>query len=64
MLTFAGLAILGSALCYTVSALIIRIAGRTDSTESLMFWLITMLAVASSALALPPGRRFGCRITG
>lgn len=53
MLTWAGLAILGSALCYTVSALTIRIAGRTDSTESLMFWLITMLAAGSAVLALP-----------
>jgi len=53
MLTWAGLAILGSALCYTVSALTIRIAGRTDSTESLMFWLITMLAAGSTVLALP-----------
>ena len=53
MLTWAGLAILGSALCYTVSALTIRIAGRTDSTESLMFWLITMLAGGSALLALP-----------
>ena len=52
MLTWAGLAILGSALCYTVSALTIRIAGRTDSTESLMCSLITLLAVASTLLAL------------
>jgi drug/metabolite transporter (DMT)-like permease len=52
MLTWAGLAILGSALCYTVSALTIRIAGRTDSTESLMFWLITLLAAGSTVLAL------------
>jgi drug/metabolite transporter (DMT)-like permease len=53
MLTWAGLAILGSALCYTVSALTIRIAGRTDSTESLMFSFITLLAAGSTLLALP-----------
>jgi drug/metabolite transporter (DMT)-like permease len=53
MLTWAGLAILGSALCYTVSALTIRIAGRTDSTESLMFSFIILLAAGSALLALP-----------
>src|ERR1700688_58586 len=53
MLTWAGLAILGSALCYTVSALTIRIAGRTDSTESLMFSFITLLVAGSTLLALP-----------
>ncbi|HKC15937.1 MAG TPA: DMT family transporter, partial [Steroidobacteraceae bacterium] len=53
MLTWAGLAILSSALCYTVSALTIRIAGRTDSTESLMCSLITLLAAGSTVLALP-----------
>jgi drug/metabolite transporter (DMT)-like permease len=42
-----------SALCYTVSALAVRVLGRTDSMESLMFWLISMLAVGSTLLALP-----------
>jgi drug/metabolite transporter (DMT)-like permease len=51
--TLAGLAVIASALCYTFSAIIIRILGRTDSMESLMFWLITMLAAGSTLFALP-----------
>ncbi len=53
MFTLAGLAVIASALCYTFSAIIIRILGRTDSLESLMFWLISMLALGSTLLALP-----------
>jgi len=51
--TYAGLAVVASALCYTFSALAIRILGRTDSMESLMFWLISMLALGSTLLAWP-----------
>jgi drug/metabolite transporter (DMT)-like permease len=51
--TLAGLAVVASAMCYTVSALAVRVLGRTDSMESLMFWLISMLAVGSTLLALP-----------
>ena len=51
--TLAGLAIVASAVCYTISAIAVRILGRTDSMESLMFWLISMLAFGSAALAWP-----------
>jgi drug/metabolite transporter (DMT)-like permease len=53
MLTWAGLAVVASAVCYTISAITVRVAGRTDSMESLMFWLISMLAVESTLLAVP-----------
>ena len=53
LLTLAGLAILASAVCYAISAIAIRILGRTDSMEQLMFWLIALLAAGSTALALP-----------
>lgn len=53
VLTLGGLAIVASAVCYTISAIAIRILGRTDSMESLMFWLISMLAIGSTALAWP-----------
>jgi len=53
MLTLGGLAVLGAAICYAVSAIAIRIIGRTDSVESLMFWLISLLAAGSTALAWP-----------
>ena len=52
-LTLGGLAILASAACYTISAIAVRILGRTDSMESLMFWLISMLALGSTLLAWP-----------
>jgi drug/metabolite transporter (DMT)-like permease len=53
MLTWAGLAVVAAAVCYTISAIAVRVAGRTDSMESLMFWLISMLALGSSLLAWP-----------
>ncbi|MDE2219037.1 MAG: DMT family transporter [Gammaproteobacteria bacterium] len=53
VLTLGGLAVIASAVCYTISAIAVRILGRTDSMESLMFWLISMLAVGSTALAWP-----------
>jgi len=53
LLTLGGLAVLAAAVCYAVSAIAIRIIGRTDSVESLMFWLISLLAAGSTALAWP-----------
>ena len=53
VMTLSGLAVIASAVCYTISALMVRILGRTDSMESLMFWLISMLAIGSTALAWP-----------
>ena len=53
MLTWAGLAVVAAAVCYTISAIAVRVLGRTDSMESLMFWLITMLAAGSALLAWP-----------
>ena len=53
MMTWAGLAVVGAAVCYTISAIAVRVLGRTDSMESLMFWLISMLAVGSTLLAWP-----------
>ena len=53
MMTWAGLAVVGSAVCYTISAIAVRVLGRTDSMESLMFWLISMLAAGSTLLAWP-----------
>jgi drug/metabolite transporter (DMT)-like permease len=53
VLTLGGLAVVASAVCYTISAIAVRILGRTDSMESLMFWLISMLALGSTILAWP-----------
>ena len=53
VMTLGGLAVIASAVCYAISAIAIRVLGRTDSMASLMFWLISMLAIGSTALAWP-----------
>lgn len=53
MLTMGGLAILGAALCYAVSAIAGRILGRTDSSEHMVLWLMLMMSIGASALAAP-----------
>jgi drug/metabolite transporter (DMT)-like permease len=52
-LTLGGLAILGSAACYAVSAVMSRILARTDRAEHMVFWLLTMMAAGATVLALP-----------
>ena len=46
-------AILGTAVCYALSNVLVRIIGRTDSTHSMVFWMTCMLAIGGTALALP-----------
>lgn len=52
-LTLGGLAILGSAVCYAISAIAARILARTDSTHQMMFWLMLLMSVGATALAAP-----------
>jgi drug/metabolite transporter (DMT)-like permease len=49
----APVAILGTALCYALSSILVKIIGRTDSTQSMVFWMTCMLAIGATALALP-----------
>jgi drug/metabolite transporter (DMT)-like permease len=51
LLSLGGLAILAAAACYAVSAISARLLARTDSTESMMFWLLTMMALGAVALS-------------
>lgn len=52
--TWAGtLAIFGTAVSYALSTILVRILGRTDSTQSMMFWMTCMLAIGATAIALP-----------
>jgi drug/metabolite transporter (DMT)-like permease len=53
---WAGLAVLGSAACYAASAVAGRLLSRTDSTESLLLWIMLMLAVLAGVLAAPNWR--------
>lgn len=46
-ISVAGLAVLGSAACYAVSAIASRILSRTDASEHIMFWLLVMMATGS-----------------
>ena len=53
MLTLGGLAVLGAAACYAVSAIAVRILGRTDSGDNMILWLMLMMSVGASSLAAP-----------
>lgn len=53
LMSWAALAVLGAATGYALSAITVRVLARTDSTQSLMFWVITFMAFGSAALALP-----------
>jgi len=53
VLTFAGLAVLLSALGYAVSAITVRVLARTDSTQAMVVWLLTCIALGAGALAWP-----------
>lgn len=52
-ISWAGLAILVASLGYAIAALMVRVLGRTDSTQSMVFWVLTMMAPASLLLAAP-----------
>jgi drug/metabolite transporter (DMT)-like permease len=52
-LSVGALAVLCSAACYAVAAIGGRILSRTDSSESLVFWAMAMLALGAGALAAP-----------
>jgi drug/metabolite transporter (DMT)-like permease len=45
------LAVLGTAVGYAVSSVVVKILGRTDSTQSMMFWMTAMLSIGATLLA-------------
>jgi drug/metabolite transporter (DMT)-like permease len=53
MLSWAALAVLFAATGYAVSALTVRVLARTDSSASMIVWLLVMLALGAGALAWP-----------
>lgn len=55
-LTLSGLAILAAAAAYAASAVTVRVLGRTDSTQSMVFWVMATVAAGAGALALPDWR--------
>ena len=52
-LTLAGIAALTAAACYSLSAITMRVLGRTDTTGSMMFWFTALVALGAGALAAP-----------
>ena len=53
MLSWAGLAVLFAAAGYALSAITVRVLHRTDSAQSMVFWMTAMTALGAGALALP-----------
>ena len=53
LISLASLAVLLAALMYAISAITVRLLARTDSTQSMMVWLMAMMAVGAGVLAVP-----------
>ena len=53
MASLAGLAVLVAATGYSISAITVRVLARTDSTQAMVFWMVTLLAIGAGALAAP-----------
>jgi drug/metabolite transporter (DMT)-like permease len=47
-----SIAILCTAFCYALSSVLVKILGRTDSTQSMMFWMTCMLAIGATLVTL------------
>ena len=53
VLSLAGLAVLVAAFGYAVSAILVRVLARTDSTQATTFWLLALMALGAGLLAWP-----------
>jgi len=53
LFTMGGLAVLGSAACYAVAAIVGRIVGRTDRTEHSVLWMMIYMGIGATVLAIP-----------
>jgi drug/metabolite transporter (DMT)-like permease len=54
--TLAGLSVVVCAVGYALSAILVRILGRTDSTQTMMFWLLALGSGGAALLAIPQWR--------
>jgi drug/metabolite transporter (DMT)-like permease len=50
LLSLAGVAVLVSALAYALGAISARVLGRTDSSVSMVFWMMLLMALGATAL--------------
>ena len=53
VVTLAGLAVLVSASAYSLSSILVRVLHRTDSGQSMVFWMLLMTGTGAAALAWP-----------
>lgn len=53
VVTWAGLAVLLAAVAYALSAITVRVLHRTDSSQSMVFWMLLMTGVGAGLLAWP-----------
>jgi drug/metabolite transporter (DMT)-like permease len=51
-----SLAAVVAALCYALAVITLRVLSRTDTNESMVFWLMAMLAVGAGLLSIPGWR--------
>jgi drug/metabolite transporter (DMT)-like permease len=51
--TLASIAVLLAAAMYAISAITVRVLARTDSTQAMVVWLMTLLALGAGLLAWP-----------
>jgi drug/metabolite transporter (DMT)-like permease len=52
-LTLAGLAVVACAIGYALTAITVRVLMRTDTTQSMVFWLLFLMGGGALLLALP-----------
>lgn len=53
LVSLGSLAVLTAAACYSVSAITVRVISRTDSSDSMVFWAMTMIAIGAGSYAAP-----------
>lgn len=56
VVTLAGLGVLLAAASYALSAILVRVLGRTDTTQSMVFWVLLLIGLGAGALAWPHWR--------
>ncbi len=52
-ISLAGIAALGSALCWAIVVVMVRLRAATEKTPSMVFWFLLLLALGAGALAAP-----------
>ena len=53
LVSLGSLAVLAAAVCYSISAIAVRVISRTDSSDSMVFWAMTMIAIGAGSFAAP-----------